>query len=213
MDNTKIADRMMFCFRMSDLHPREQIILAILAWHDGPEGAYPSIETLCAEAGGMSRARMFDTLKSLERKGRIERRRRRNRASLIRVVYGPEVPENVTSQIESRSPGEHDSEVLETKTCIKATRMNAIKGKIIGWCRHCGHDHHGGPACLACGAESSPFIVAEHECRDGTVTLPLGVVVSGLTTPEARALFLSDDGQRELQAAYESVLETAPVQH
>ena len=83
----------------------------------------------------------------------------------------------------------------------------AINGKFIGWCRGCGHDHQGGPACLTCGVEDRPFMVPAHEAEHGTVRMPFGVEVSGLTTPEARALFLSDDGQRALGEAFESAIE------
>ena len=55
MDSTKIGDRMMTVQGMADLSHAERTVLSCIAFHDGPDGAYPSVETLCAEAGGMSR--------------------------------------------------------------------------------------------------------------------------------------------------------------
>ena len=213
MDLTRIGDRMMAVQSMADLSHAERTVLTCIAYHDGPEGAYPSVSTLCAEAGGMSRKQMFDTLAAMESKGRIKRTRRRNRPSLIRVQYDDsEVRVYGTSETVQKC-GFRGPEVQETRTCIEVNRKEqrmAINEK-IGWCRDCGHDHSGGPACLVCGGASAPFIVAPHECRNGTLTMPLGIVVSGLDTPEARALFLSDAGQEQLQAAFGHVLESQPL--
>ena len=80
-----IADRMMACFRMADLHPREQIILAIIAFHDGPGGAWPSLAKLAGEAK-IARSTVADVVKSLKRKGRILVTRGRS-TNRYRVAY------------------------------------------------------------------------------------------------------------------------------
>ena len=161
---------------------------------------------------------MFDTLKSLVRKKRIKRTRRRHQPSLFRVLYdNPEVRVYRTSETVQKC-GFRGPEVQETRTCIEGNRKehrmasNERRNQgAIGWCRHCGHDHHGGPACQVCGVEDRPFLVPAHEAEHGTVRMPFGIEVSGLDTPEARALFLSDAGQAELQAAFEHVLEQSPL--
>ena len=67
MDITRIGDRMMAVQSMGDCTHAERTVLSCIAWHDGKNGAFPSIETLCAEAGGMSPARMRNLLRSLEK--------------------------------------------------------------------------------------------------------------------------------------------------
>ena len=65
-------DRMMAVNAMHDLTHAERTILSRLAYRDGPGGCRPSAERLRMEAGGLSRQRIFEILKSLERKGRID---------------------------------------------------------------------------------------------------------------------------------------------
>lgn len=65
----------------------------------------------------------------------------------------------------------------------------------------------GGVSCPTCGSDAEPFIVAPHECRDGVLAMPFGMQVSGLTSPEARKLFLSDEGQRALHESYTVLFE------
>ena len=74
--------------------------------------------------------------------------------------------------------------------------------RVLGWCRSCGHDHHGGELCPVCGTDERPFFVVPGECRDGTLRLPFGMVVSGLDSIEARKLFLSGAGQEALRESY-----------
>ena len=74
MDYSKPGDRMLACFGMRDLHPREQIVLAIVAFHDGAGGAWPSLQTI-ADKAGISRSWSSETIGELERKGRLERRK------------------------------------------------------------------------------------------------------------------------------------------
>ena len=219
VDNTSIADRMMAVLAMPELTHAERVVLAVIAWHDGPNTAYPSISTLCAEVGGMSPVRMRNLLRSLEKvRRRIKRQRRYQQSSIFTVAYGAPFTEH-SETVHCRLSHEHsDSESMNTRIPIPITgseqeqaMKGAINGKTIGWCRDCGHDHYGGSACLVCGGASAPFIVAPHECRSGVLTMPLGVVVSGLDTAEARRVFLSAEGQEQLQAAFGHVLEQSPL--
>ena len=79
---------MLRCFAMRDLHPREQIVLAIIAFHDGAGGAWPSFQTI-ANAAGISRSWTSDIVGALVRKGRL-RRRKTQRKNDYHVFYcGP----------------------------------------------------------------------------------------------------------------------------
>ena len=57
---------------MRDLTHREARVLACIAYHDGPGGAFPSLDTLAEEAG-MLRGRVAETIAALGRKGRLVR--------------------------------------------------------------------------------------------------------------------------------------------
>ena len=86
---------------------------------------------------------------------------------------------------------------------------------IIGWCRECGHDRAADQDfCCACGSESKPFIVPEHERERGELELPFGLTVDGLDTIEGRRLFFSEQGQAALQDAYRVLFtESEVAQH
>ena len=87
-DRTFPQDRMMAVNAMRDLTHAERTILSCLAYRDGPGGCRPSAERLRTEAGGLSRQWIFEILESLERKGRITRKKRRG-PSQYTIRYGP----------------------------------------------------------------------------------------------------------------------------
>ena len=62
---------MLACLSMRDLTHREARVLACVAYHDGPGGAFPSLERIAEEAG-MLRGRVVETLATLRRKGRLK---------------------------------------------------------------------------------------------------------------------------------------------
>ena len=68
------------------LSPGQRIVLAALAYHDGPGGARPTAERI-ASLAGMSRSGVFVALAALERAGWIRRRQWRG-ASRYTVAYG-----------------------------------------------------------------------------------------------------------------------------
>ena len=88
---------------MADLTHREARVLTCIAYHDGPGGAFPSLDTL-AEECGMLRGRVAETIAALGRKGRLVRTPGRGRGkgrgretSRYAVIYSvPETRDFVT---------------------------------------------------------------------------------------------------------------------
>ena len=68
--------------------PSERIVLAAIAYHDGPGGARPGVDRL-ADVTGMGRRTLFTHLASLEAKERIERRQTRG-TNRYRILARPE---------------------------------------------------------------------------------------------------------------------------
>ena len=219
-----IADRMMACFRMVDLYPREQIVIAIIAYHDGPRGAWPSLATIAREAG-IARSTVADVIKSLRRKRRIlvTHGRHTNRYTVVYDRTGAvSVRENQTvrnngqcqEDPNSQCQGDPNQNLNGTKAPPEERLMRSgSKGHLIGFCVECGFDRHSGQeACCACGSEARPFFVLEHELKSGVLTLPFGLCVSGLDTMEGRKLFMSDEGQAGLRDAYRQIFECASAE-
>ena len=90
-DCTPPAERMLRCLGMSGVTPTERIVLAVLAYHDGPGGARPAAERI-GELARISRSRVFEVLGDLESKGRIRRKQWRG-ANRYTIAYG--APETV----------------------------------------------------------------------------------------------------------------------
>ena len=67
---------MMRALGTANLTWRERCVLAALAYHDGPGGAYPSLQTLASECG-CKRGRIAETVAALVEKGVLARRRGR----------------------------------------------------------------------------------------------------------------------------------------
>ena len=63
---------MLACLRMRELTYRERLVLAAIAYHDGPGRAWPSLQTLADECG-MHRSRVAEAVASLCEKGRLIR--------------------------------------------------------------------------------------------------------------------------------------------
>ena len=85
LDFTKPGERMLECFGMRDLHPREQIVLAIIAFHDGAGRAWPSLQTI-ADKAGISRSWTSEIVGEVKRKGRL-RRRKGQRTNVYHLCY------------------------------------------------------------------------------------------------------------------------------
>ena len=94
LDRRKPGDRMLACLAIPGLTYRERVVLAALAYHDGPGGAYPSLQTLADECG-MPRSRASETVGALCDKGRLIRQRWRT-TNRYRVVF--DCPENPYSE-------------------------------------------------------------------------------------------------------------------
>ena len=218
-----ISERMMACFRMADLTPREQIVLAIIAYHDGDGGAWPSLAKLASQAK-IARSTVADVVKSLRHKGRlwVTGSRTTNRYTVaydvpfdqpqmtvrerLTVRRNPSVSKESTV---SGNPAQSVSGNPVHELSTQGASMETNTPKAIGWCRECGGDRVAGDdGCVSCGFEEKPFIVPENEQRTGVITLPFGIAVSGLDSTEARRLFLSEQGQAALEDAYRVVLGT-----
>ena len=212
-DGTRPTDWMLSIYGMSDLSPREQIVLSIIAWHDGRGGAWPSLASI---AGVIKKARstVADVVKSLELKGRIRKTRGRT-TNRYTVAYDEPftVRENQPVSNVSDRQGDPNTHCLGVPDTNKSYRGAAMKNStVIGWCRDCGFDRMAGDvACCACGVESKAFVVPAHERERGELTMPFGVVVTGLDTPEARRIFLGAEGQAALQDAYRTILAGEPA--
>ena len=108
-DFSKPANRMLWVLGMRDLSHREARVLACIAFHDGPRGAWPSLERIASEAG-MLRGRVVEAIAALCGKGRLVRVHGRH-SNQYRVVYGDPVtgPETRASEGDSHWPGNRGS--------------------------------------------------------------------------------------------------------
>ena len=78
----KPGDRMLAALALPGLTYAERVVAAVIAWHDGDDGAYPAIKTI-ADKVGMSRSRLFVTLRSLEANGVLARVRRQRTSRYV----------------------------------------------------------------------------------------------------------------------------------
>ena len=216
-----ISERMLTVQGMTDLTHAERTLLSVIAYHDGPGGAFPAIATL-AEHCGISMSWTKELLQNIKLKGRLSWRRRRRATSVFTINYDApilEVRELQTLRIPLRSQGitpvrspgipatnrKETEEALSMKTNTKPT---------IGFCRGCGIFLAAGQEfCVACGLEEKPFFMTADERARGELELPFGLVVSGLDTPAGRQLFMSDEGQAALQEAYRTIFADDSVIH
>ena len=203
-----IADRMLSTYGMTDLSPREQIVLSIIAYHDGRGGAWPSLASI-ARVIAKKRSTVADVVKSLELKGRI-RKTRGQTTNRYTVAYDEPFSVREKQTVRNVSdcqgdPNTHCQGLPDTNKILGAATMK--NSTVIGWCRECGFDRMASDvACCACGVESKAFVVPAHERERGELTMPFGVLVTGLNSPEARRLFLSAEGQAKLQEVYRDAL-------
>ena len=89
-DPAKIGDRMVACLGMAGLTDRERIVLAAIAFHAGPAGAFPS-QTRLGKMLGRHRNRIGEAVASLVGKGRLEVTRghgNTRRTNGYVIVYG-----------------------------------------------------------------------------------------------------------------------------
>ena len=207
----------MVCFRMADLSPREQIILAILAYYDGAGGAWPSLAKLASQAK-IARSTVADVVKSLRHKGRlwVTGSRTTNRYTVAyHAPFDPPqktVREKVTvrrnqsvskESTVSGNPAQSVSGNPVHELSTQGASRRTYSPQVVGWCKACGCDRVSGQEfCGGCGSEATPFIVPEHERERGEIALPFGMVVGGLDTIEGRRLFFSEQGQAALHDAY-----------
>ena len=82
---------------MIDLTHAERTILSLIAWHDGKNGAYPTGIRIAALAG-MSRARAFAIIASIERKGRLRRQKTRGANRYYIAYKAPGVFEDTVTE-------------------------------------------------------------------------------------------------------------------
>ena len=76
----------------------------------------------------------------------------------------------------------------------------------VGFCMACGYLHYATEHCLVCGNDTAPFLMTDDELERGEVTMPGDIVVSGLDSPEARLMFLSDAGREAYAAAFDATI-------
>ena len=74
-DPKHTGDRMAACLAMHDLTYQERCVLMVIAYHDGPGGAWPSQETIGGWLG-LPRPTVNKVIASLRAKGRLAWRRR-----------------------------------------------------------------------------------------------------------------------------------------
>ena len=121
---------MLYVLGMRDLTHREARVLAVLAFHDGPAGAFPSVAALASESG-MHRSRVFETLAELEAKGRLVRHAGRGRGrgwgrASSRYTIRYNVPETRDAVLPLQRPG-----FTVTASRVSGTRKGS-KGKEEG---------------------------------------------------------------------------------
>lgn len=87
LDRDKPGDRMLAVQGMSDLTHAERTVLSVIAWHDGPGTAFPSVERIAEKAGGMHRTTVIDHRNALRDKGRLSWRKGQ-RGSIYTIDYG-----------------------------------------------------------------------------------------------------------------------------
>ena len=83
----KVADRIMRVLALPGLTGNEVRVLAALAFHDGPGGAWPSDDTIAQESGVRLRGAVFAARKSLQEKGRLRWEHGRH-TNHYRIAYG-----------------------------------------------------------------------------------------------------------------------------
>ena len=150
------SERMMACFRMGDLTPREQIVLAIIAYHDGGRGAWPSLARLASMAK-IARATVADVVKSLRKKGRLWVTHARTTNQYTVAYDAPfdppqktvrekfSVRRNPTVSKESTVSG-HPVQSVSGNPMHELKTKGASRGNVIGWCPEpgCGADRVAG---------------------------------------------------------------------
>lgn len=155
--DNRVGERMLAVVSMSDLTHAERSVLSVIAYHDGPGGAWPSFQTI-ADKVGLSRSRVSALVAEIERKGRLVRKKTQ-RTNLYTVHYelqvrplkktprydfstgeipeleNPAVSETVTAEIVDNSEnkkscrlGNRDSAVSETETGTGNNRKTKDKG-------------------------------------------------------------------------------------
>ena len=208
-----IGERMMSCFRMPGLTAREKIVLAIISFHDGPGGAWPSYQRIADEAR-CSRSVVGEAIRKLRLKGRLRIVKGRTTNRYVVAYHEPfdksDCPEHLTVKRNSHCPPVPDSHCPPVPdTNRKRTEALPVKdsqSKILAWCCECGFERPAAQSrCPACGSESRAFMVLPEEIRGDVLTLPFGMAVGGIDTMQGRALFLSDEGQAGLRRAYEKI--------
>ena len=86
------GERMLAVLGWPGLTDAEKVVVAILAYHDGAQGAYPSVALLERETG-LSRAMVFRRLKRLQGKGAISRRKTRT-VNVYTIHYGAKLSQH-----------------------------------------------------------------------------------------------------------------------
>lgn len=69
--DTRIGERMLLANSLPGLTGNERAVLVALAYHDGPNGCFPSDDTLVAESGVRHRSAVRHARNGLRRKGRL----------------------------------------------------------------------------------------------------------------------------------------------
>lgn len=110
---TPSGERMLRCLGIPGLTYRERVVLAALAYHDGPGGAYPSLQTLADECG-MSRSRASEAVGALCAKGRLIRQRWRTTNRYLLVLDCPENPDSQEKASLSAFPEPDCPEIPDT---------------------------------------------------------------------------------------------------
>ena len=108
LDLSYSGDRMLYCLGMPGLTHAERNVLAVIAWHDGPGHAHPSIQMI-ADHCGMKRSTANDHIQALRKKGRLSMKKTA-RANVYTVEYFTpccqENPDSINRPMLSGNSGE-----------------------------------------------------------------------------------------------------------
>ena len=132
---TPPGDRMLMVLGMDDLSPPERLVVADIAWHDGPNGAFPSMQKI-ADDTEMHRLTANKHVQSARKKGRliIDNNQRPNRYVIVydkkSVVPVPTLnePEKAAFDPVSVAPAPTDS-VVPVPTRTRITRKPENQNK------------------------------------------------------------------------------------
>ena len=121
--DNRVGERMLAVLRMNDLTPAQSRVLGVIAYHDGPGGAWPSFKTI-AGILALSRSWVSELVGQLEETGRLTRKKTQ-RTNRYTVHYeNPAVRENMTAEIVDNSD--------KSESCRQGDPTPAVRETLTG---------------------------------------------------------------------------------